>query len=153
LKRLVLKEIRACDAAQGSEGETSRTEGNRRSGREARGPNGCGKPMLVRLRIEDKLEIKRHQVELIAKKPYREDVHGLSADLGGTIAQVLDQRFKLQKHIAILKDESGRYDIHTYAVRCIVIAGRSPLDATSMPVSTVTDCRLLSVLQVRLERF
>jgi hypothetical protein len=55
LKRLVLREIRACDAAQGSEGETFRAEGNRCPGREARGPNGCGKPMLVRLRIEDRL--------------------------------------------------------------------------------------------------
>lgn len=75
------------------------------------------------------IEIKRPQVELIAKKPYREDVYGLSTDLGGTVAQVLDQRFKLQKHIANLKDESGRHDIHTYAVRCIVIAGRSPPEA------------------------
>jgi Bacterial mobilisation protein (MobC) len=41
LKRLVLREIRACDRA--------------RPGREARGPNGCGKPILVRLRAEDRL--------------------------------------------------------------------------------------------------
>ena len=55
LKRLVLREISACDADQGGEGETFRAEGNRRPVREARGPNGCGKPMLVRLRIEDRL--------------------------------------------------------------------------------------------------
>jgi len=55
LKRLVLRELRACDAARGSEDESSRAEGIRRPGREARGPNGCGKPMLVRLRNEDKL--------------------------------------------------------------------------------------------------
>jgi hypothetical protein len=55
LKRLVLREIRACDAAQGSEGEIFRAQGNRLPGREARRPNGCGKPMLVRLRIEDRL--------------------------------------------------------------------------------------------------
>ena len=55
LKRLVLREIRACDAARGSEDESSRAEGIRRPGREARGPNGGGKPMLVRLRNEDKL--------------------------------------------------------------------------------------------------
>jgi hypothetical protein len=55
LKRLVLREIRACDAARGSEGESSRAEGTRRPGREAHGPNICGKPMLVRLRSEDKL--------------------------------------------------------------------------------------------------
>jgi hypothetical protein len=50
-----LREIRACDGAPGSEGESSRAEGIRRAGRETRGPNGCGKPMLVRLRNEDRL--------------------------------------------------------------------------------------------------
>ena len=55
LKRLVLREIRACDAATGSEVESSGAEGIRRLGREARPRNGCAKPMLVRLRDEDKL--------------------------------------------------------------------------------------------------
>jgi hypothetical protein len=55
LKRLVLREIRACDADQGGESETYRAEGNRRPVRAAHGPSGCGKPMLVRLRIEDRL--------------------------------------------------------------------------------------------------
>ena len=55
LKRLVLREIRACDDAPGGAGETSRLEGDRRAGRGAREQNACGKPMLVRLRIEDRL--------------------------------------------------------------------------------------------------
>ena len=55
LKRLVLREIRACDGARSAEGEPCRTEGFRRPGRETRGPNGCGKPILVRLRAEDRL--------------------------------------------------------------------------------------------------
>jgi hypothetical protein len=55
LKRLVLREIRACDAAQGGGGEATEAVGNRRPGRRARGPAGRGKPMLVRLRIEDRL--------------------------------------------------------------------------------------------------
>jgi hypothetical protein len=55
LKRLVLREIRASDAARDSEGEISRAEGNRRPGREARGSESGGKPMLVRLRNEDRL--------------------------------------------------------------------------------------------------
>jgi hypothetical protein len=54
LKRLVLREIRACDAARVSEGESSPAKGNPRPGREALGPAG-GKPMLVRLRNEDRL--------------------------------------------------------------------------------------------------
>jgi Bacterial mobilisation protein (MobC) len=55
LKRLVLRQIRACDASRGSEVESSRADGIRRPGGEARGPAGDGKPMLVRLRDEDKL--------------------------------------------------------------------------------------------------
>ncbi len=55
LKRLVLREIRTCNAAHGDDGESSQAEGIRRPGREARGPSGCAKPMLVRLRDEDKL--------------------------------------------------------------------------------------------------
>jgi hypothetical protein len=55
LKRLVLREIRACDAARDSEGESSPAKGNRRQGREARGSDGGGRPMLVRLRTEDRL--------------------------------------------------------------------------------------------------
>jgi hypothetical protein len=55
LKRLVLREIRACDAAEGGEGGSSRAEGIRRPARETRGPAGDGKPMLVRLRNEDRL--------------------------------------------------------------------------------------------------
>jgi hypothetical protein len=56
LKRLVLREIRACDAAGDSGGKSSQAEGIRRSGREALGPAG-GKPMLVRLRNEDRTEV------------------------------------------------------------------------------------------------
>jgi Bacterial mobilisation protein (MobC) len=55
LKRLVLRGIRACDAARVSEGESSPAKGNRRHGREAPGSDGGGKPMLVRLRTEDRL--------------------------------------------------------------------------------------------------
>jgi hypothetical protein len=55
LKRLVLREIRACDAASVSEGETSPAKGNNRQGRGAHGSDGGGRPMLVRLRTEDRL--------------------------------------------------------------------------------------------------
>ncbi len=55
LKRLVLREIRACDVASVSEGEPSPAKGIRRQRREARGSGGGGRPMLVRLRTEDRL--------------------------------------------------------------------------------------------------
>jgi hypothetical protein len=54
LKRLVLREIRTCDAGNSNGHEPCRAEGIRRSGSEARG-QGYGKPMLVRLRAEDRL--------------------------------------------------------------------------------------------------
>jgi Bacterial mobilisation protein (MobC) len=55
LKRLVLREILACDAAQDSEAEPARAIGIRHPGRGERGTAGNGKPMLVRLRNEDRL--------------------------------------------------------------------------------------------------
>jgi hypothetical protein len=55
LKRLVLREIRASDSAGGSEREPRRTDRDRRRSGEAGVANGCDKPMLVRLRTEDKL--------------------------------------------------------------------------------------------------
>ncbi len=72
------------------------------------------------------IEIKRPSTELLTKVAYRDDVHGLSAELCGTVVQVLDQRFKLHKSLPVLKDDSGRNDIHAYAMRCIIIAGRTP---------------------------
>jgi hypothetical protein len=55
LKRLVLREIGLCDAVREGEDESSRAGGMRRPGRGARVPAGGGKPMLVRLRNEDRL--------------------------------------------------------------------------------------------------
>jgi len=54
LKRLILREIRACDGANGDGREPYRADGFRRSGIEVRG-HGDGKPMLVRIRTEDRL--------------------------------------------------------------------------------------------------
>jgi hypothetical protein len=55
LKRLVLREIRACDVARDREGESFAEVGFHHSGRQAREPASGAKPMLVRLRIEDRL--------------------------------------------------------------------------------------------------
>jgi Bacterial mobilisation protein (MobC) len=54
LKRLVLREIRNCDGANGDGRDLCRTQGIRRPGSEARG-HCYGKPLLVRLRTEDRL--------------------------------------------------------------------------------------------------
>lgn len=55
LKRLVIREIRNARGADAEEREPCRTGGIRRPAREPQGSNGCGKPMYVRLRVEDRL--------------------------------------------------------------------------------------------------
>jgi len=72
------------------------------------------------------VEIKRPTTELLGAKPYRQDVYAASAELSGTIAQVLDQRVKLQRQLPLLKEDSGRGDIQDYGIRCIIVAGRTP---------------------------
>ena len=73
------------------------------------------------------IEIKKPGTGLLGKTPYRgDDVYAPSTDLGGAIAQVLDQRFKLQSELPVMKNNMNRNDIHGYAVRCIVVAGMMP---------------------------
>jgi hypothetical protein len=72
------------------------------------------------------VEIKTSETPLIEVTAYRGEVHGPSRELSGAVNQVLDQRYQLQKSITILKDTSGVFDVETYAVQCLVIAGRSP---------------------------
>lgn len=72
------------------------------------------------------VEIKKPATALLAKTEYRESLFAPSGELSGALSQVLDQRFKLQKHLPNLKDESGLHDIHAYSVRCIVICGITP---------------------------
>jgi hypothetical protein len=55
LKRLVLREIRACDGASSGERAACRADGIRRLAKETREKGVCARPMLVRLRNEDKL--------------------------------------------------------------------------------------------------
>jgi hypothetical protein len=54
LKRLVIREIRACDAANTAVGEPHRESDIRRA-RHARGPQVCCNPVYVRFRDEDRL--------------------------------------------------------------------------------------------------
>jgi len=74
------------------------------------------------------VEIKKPTTEILSHLTYRDDLRPLSADLNGSLVQALDQRFKLQKNIASLKDDSNRHDINAYAVKIVVIAGTTPCD-------------------------
>jgi hypothetical protein len=55
LKRLVLREIRACDSAHSSERQPYRTDSGRRPGKESGRTSDSGRPVLVRLRADDRL--------------------------------------------------------------------------------------------------
>ncbi len=55
LKRLVVREVHVCQGATIAGREPCQTGGVRRHGREARENRRCGRPMLVRLKGEDRL--------------------------------------------------------------------------------------------------
>ncbi len=75
------------------------------------------------------IEIKKPGAELLSKNPYRgDDVYVPSTEFGGAIAQILDQRFRLQSELPIIKNNMNRNDIHSYAIRCIVIVGMMPAE-------------------------
>ncbi|MBV1910521.1 MAG: DUF4263 domain-containing protein [Kangiellaceae bacterium] len=73
------------------------------------------------------IEIKTPQ-ELLTGKEYRGSVYSPSVALSGSLNQVLDQKYKLQKNIASIKEASRIYDVETYAVQCALIIGKMPDD-------------------------
>lgn len=72
------------------------------------------------------VEIKKPTTDLVEKKPYRGDLHAPSGELVGAVSQVLDQRYRLQMDIKAKKIDSEIYNVYTYAVQCLVIAGSIP---------------------------
>jgi hypothetical protein len=72
------------------------------------------------------VEIKRPTMPLLEKSEYRRGVFAPSKELNGAIAQVLDQAYHLTKELPVLKDNSRNWDLESYAISCIVVAGRSP---------------------------
>ena len=71
------------------------------------------------------IEIKTPATKLLGKE-YRDGICTPSSDLSGSINQMLDQRHKFQKEITALKDNSGVYDLESYAVSCVLIIGTIP---------------------------
>lgn len=72
------------------------------------------------------VEIKTPTTPLVSRSPYRKGVYGVSSELNGALAQVLDQEHKLKSSFAALKQESRIWDIEDWAVGCFVIAGTAP---------------------------
>jgi hypothetical protein len=72
------------------------------------------------------IEIKTPETALLGATQYRDDLYAPAHELSGAVNQVLDQRYHLQQNIHSLKGNSGIFDVETYAVQCLVIAGRRP---------------------------
>lgn len=74
------------------------------------------------------IEIKKPSSPLLNKIAYRGSVFCASSELTGSVTQVLDQCYQLQKNIATIKDNNKLFDIESYAVHCILIIGTMPKD-------------------------
>lgn len=72
------------------------------------------------------VEIKRPEMHLLNPKEYRKGVYGPHKELNDAITQALDQCYHLQSELPTLKYNSRQYDLESYNIRCIVIAGRTP---------------------------
>ena len=72
------------------------------------------------------VEIKKSSTPLLRANDYRSGVHAPSNELSGSIAQLLDQKYKFQKELSLIKDNSGVYDIESYSVDCVLIIGKMP---------------------------
>lgn len=72
------------------------------------------------------IEIKTPQTALLDVTAYRRDLYAPSRELSGAVNQILDQRYQLQKSITLLKDTSGVWDLESYAVQGLIVAGRTP---------------------------
>ena len=72
------------------------------------------------------IEIKKPTTRLVNKTEYRGEVFAASTELSGGINQVIDQKHNLVSRFAQKKEDSGIYDIESYAVKCCLIIGKIP---------------------------
>lgn len=75
------------------------------------------------------VEIKKPSMSLIQPKAYRGGVHGPSKELSAAVSQVLDQVYLLQKDINSIKVNSNLFNIESYHIQGILIAGNTPKSA------------------------
>ena len=74
------------------------------------------------------IEIKTPQTKLLNEGSYRDGVFTPSSDVSGAINQALEQRYRFEREIATIKDNTRRYDIESYSVHCCLIVGTIPED-------------------------
>lgn len=94
------------------------------------------------------IEIKGSEEPLIGARPYRGDLYAPTKELTAAVSQVLDQRYHLQRDISGFKDRSGEWDVQTYAVQCLVIAGRTPSEPARLKALELYRNSLKSVVVV-----
>lgn len=73
-------------------------------------------------------EIKTPNAPLLNKKPYRGNLHTPASELAGAINQMLDQRNKFQKEVAMLKESSRIPNLESYSVHGVLVIGTTPRD-------------------------
>ena len=74
------------------------------------------------------IEIKTPRTRLLNSRPYRGSVYSPSGHLVGAVNQALDQKNQFERQISMIKDNSRRYDIESFAVSCCLIIGTMPDD-------------------------
>ena len=84
---------------------------------------------MVRNKLTDNValfEIKVPHVNMLSKRTISDGIYVPSSKMVGAVAQVLDQKQKLESNIAQLKYNSNVSNIETHAVRCCVLIGKIP---------------------------
>lgn len=72
------------------------------------------------------VEIKTPKAKLLNARPTRTGVYTPAGDLVGAVNQALDQRYKFDREIAQIKENSGDYDLASYSVHCCLLIGMMP---------------------------
>jgi hypothetical protein len=93
------------------------------------------------------IEIKAASTPLLGPE-YRDGVYPPSQALAGAITQALDQKHKLEEEFLIRKNRIKNGTAERFAVRCIVIAGKTPADRDKLKSFEIFRATLHDVLVV-----
>ena len=73
------------------------------------------------------VEIKTPWTKLLSEQSYRDGVFTPLAALTGAINQALDQKYRFEREIVQIKENSKTYDIASYSVHCCLLIGSMPV--------------------------
>ncbi len=74
------------------------------------------------------VEIKTPRTKLLNKTPYRSEVFVASAELSGSIGQLLNQKYHYEQEIVQKLRNSNTQKVESYSVRCCLVIGVLPSD-------------------------